>query len=354
MGLRVVADGQGPIPGVDAERAGRWLAEHVDGLQPPVRFSFISGGRSNLTYRIDDRSGRELVLRRPPVGGVLESAHDMGREWKIISGLADSTVPVAPAIAFCADAGVIGAPFYIMGFVPGRIVDTAAVAEELTPAARAHAGEQLIDVMAALHRIEPDDVQLGDLGRRHGYIERQLRRWSTQWERSRTRDLPVVDEVHRRLADNLPVEQRTGIVHGDFRLGNMMLGEDGAIRAVLDWELATLGDVLADLGWLLSSWAEPGEDNTAALVPPSTVAGFPTRAALRERYAAATGLDVSNLDYYLAFARWRGVCIGEGVYARYRAGVMGDHDLDVDQMGAGIERQAEAALEALNATRPGG
>jgi aminoglycoside phosphotransferase (APT) family kinase protein len=347
LGLRVVAGKPAETPGVDTERAAQWLLEHVDGLEPPVRFSFISGGRSNLTYRIDDGSGRPLVLRRPPVGGVLETAHDMGREWKIISGLADAPVPVAPAVAFCEDVTVLGARFYIMGFVPGHVVDTAAGAEEMTTAARSHAGYDLVDVMAALHRIEPGDVQLADLGRREGYIPRQLRRWSRQWEQSRTRELPVVDEVHRRLAGNVPVEQRTGIVHGDFRLGNMMLGPDGEIRAVLDWELATLGDVLADLGWLLSSWVEPGEETASGLVSPTTVAGFPTRAALQDGYAGASGLDLSNLDYYVAFARWRSVCINEGVYARYRAGVMGADDWDVEQFGAGIERQAQAALAAL-------
>jgi aminoglycoside phosphotransferase (APT) family kinase protein len=348
LGLRVIADGPAETPGVDPERAAHWLVGHVDGLEPPVRFSFISGGRSNLTYRIDDGSGLgPLVLRRPPVGGVLETAHDMGREWKIISGLADAPVPVAPAVAFCDDVTVIGAPFYIMGFVAGRVVDTAAVAEELTPTVRARAGFDLIDVMAALHRLEPGDVRLADLGRREGYIPRQLRRWSRQWEQSRTRDLPVVDEVHRRLAANVPVEQRTGIVHGDFRLGNMMLGVEGKIAAVLDWELATLGDVLADLGWLLSSWVEPGEETASGVVPPSAAPGFPSRAALRDRYAAASGLDLSNLDYYVAFARWRSVCINEGVYARYRAGVMGADDWDVEQFGAGIERQAQAALDAL-------
>jgi aminoglycoside phosphotransferase (APT) family kinase protein len=335
-------------PGVDPERAGRWLTEHVDGIGAPVRFSFISGGRSNLTYRIDDGSDRPLVLRRPPVGGVLESAHDMSREWKIISALAGSAVPVAPAVAFCDDVEVIGAPFYIMGFVEGRVVDSAAVAAEMTLAARQRAGLDLVDVMAALHRIEPQDVQLQDLGRRHGYIERQLRRWSLQWERSRTRDLPVVDEVHRRLSRTLPREQRTGIVHGDFRLGNMIVGDGGEFRAVLDWELATLGDVLADLGWLLSSWVEPGEETGSVPVPPSVAPGFPDRATLRDRYAAASGLDLSGIDYYVAFARWRSVCISEGVYARYKAGVMGTDDLDVSEFGARIENQAQAALEALS------
>jgi aminoglycoside phosphotransferase (APT) family kinase protein len=349
LGLRDVKEAVVATPGVDPERAGRWLIEHVDDVEGPVRFSFISGGRSNLTYRIDDGTGRALVLRRPPVGGVLESAHDMGREWKIISGLARSEVPVAPAIAFCDDVDVIGAPFYIMGFVDGWIVDTATVAEELSLAAREHAGRELVDVMAALHRIEPADVQLQDLGRPHGYIERQLRRWSLQWERSRTRDLPVVDEVHRRLALTLPAEQRTGIVHGDFRLGNMIVGGAGEFNAVLDWELATLGDVLADLGWLLSSWVEPGEEDTASVPPPPSVApGFPSRAGLRDRYAAASGLDLSDLDYYIAFARWRSVCISEGVYARYKAGVMGADDLDVAQFGSRIERQAQAALVALS------
>ncbi|HET6795234.1 MAG TPA: phosphotransferase family protein [Acidimicrobiales bacterium] len=333
--------------GVDLDSVSRWLVANVDGVELPLRCSLISGGRSNLTYRIDDAAGRTLVLRRPPLGNVLATAHDMGREWRIISALAGTPVPVAPAVAWCPDESVNGAPFYVMGYVEGLILDTAGAASKVDEAARKAAGTDMVTVMAALHAIEPDDVGLGTLGRREDYIGRQLRRWHQQWEKSKTRELPAVDEVHRRLSTGIPPQQRSGIVHGDFRLGNMMVGPDGRIRAVLDWELATLGDVLADLGWMLSSWTEPGEAPDVPGAPPTTAPGFPSRAEMTGRYERLTGLDLSSIAWYVAFARWRSVCITEGVYARYKAGVMGGDDFDFEAFDAQIQRTAAAALAAL-------
>lgn len=324
---------------LDTRAATAWVADHVEGLSPPLRFSLISGGRSNLTYRLEDADGRLLVLRRPPRGGVLATAHDMSREWRAVSALGPTPVPVPPAVAFCDDESVIGAQFYLMEYVPGTVVGDRQAARAMDVSAREAASVDLIRVLAEIHAVRPEDVGLADLGRRDGYIERQLRRWSRQWERSKTRDLPAVEEAHERLARYVPPQQSSGIVHGDYRLGNMILGREGRISAVLDWELCTLGDPLADLGWLLSDWSEWSEP----------LSGFPPRDEMLERYSAATSRDVSQIDFYVAFARWRLACIGEGVYARYRSGVMGQVDIDLPAMADQVEQRAEAALRALDA-----
>ena len=335
------------VSGIARDRVDRWLAEHVDGVTPPFDYRLIAGGRSNLTYAVDDAGGRRVVLRRPPLGHVLQSAHDMGREHRIISALAPTSVPVPRPLAFCADPTLNDAPFYVMEFVDGVVlVGEQDALRHLDEPARAAAGRLLVDVLADLHGVDPDAVALGDLGRREGYVERQLRRWHGQFEKSRGREIPAMDEVHRQLAAHVPPQRRTGIVHGDYRLGNCLLGPDGTVRAVLDWELCTLGDPLADLGWLVAYWIEPGE--SAAHLrgnAPTTAPGFVTRAELIERYARRTGADLADLDFYVALAYWKLACIAEGVHARYRADVMGDHQVDLGAFDEQVPRLADAALE---------
>jgi aminoglycoside phosphotransferase (APT) family kinase protein len=333
---------------VDLARVTEWFEGHISEARVPLSVRLISGGRSNLTYLIEDADGRPFVLRRPPLGHLLSTAHDMGREYRIIAALADTDVPVADALGFCDDPTVNGAPFYVMGYVPGVVLNTVEDAMAYPETSRTAAAEAFIEVLGLLHSVDVDAVGLGTLGRREGYIERQLRRWYTQWQQSKTRELPAIDEVHRRLAAAIPPQQGTGIVHGDYRLGNTMLGPSGELRAVLDWELATLGDTLADLGWLMSSWAEPGEATTSPFPPPTVAPGFPSRRHMADRYQHATGRDLSDLPYYVAFARWRSACIGEGVLARYRAGVMGDVDFDIDQQSRSVAAQADAAKDALD------
>ena len=335
-------------PGVDLPRVTEWMVEHVPDVVAPLALEFISGGRSNLTYRIADGAGRQLVLRRPPLGNVLQSAHDMGREHRIIAALAPTDVPVAEALGYCDDLSVNGAPFYVMGFVSGAVLATITDAEAYPEASRGPASDDLIDVLCRLHVVDPDEVGLETLARKEGYIERQLKRWHRQFEQSKTRELPLLDEVHRRLAEHIPPQRWTGIVHGDYRLGNMIFGPAGELRAVLDWELATLGDTLADVGWLLSSWVEAGEVTRSPFPPPTTAAGFPTRAELADRYARTSGRDLSDLPYYLAFSRWRSACIGEGVLARYTSAVMGEVDFDTDLQAASVEASALAARDALD------
>lgn len=325
-----------------------WVVDHVDTVTAPLKFELIAGGRSNLTYRVEDSRGRVMVLRRPPRGGVLATAHDMSREWRAVSALGPSAVPVPPAVAFCADEAVDGAQFYLMEFVPGAVVAETEDAQTLSTDARGVAGRDLMRVMAALHTVDPDEVGLGDLGRRGGYVERQLHRWKGQWDRSKTRELAAVEEGFERLAERVPQQNSTAIVHGDFRLGNMILRPDGSINAVLDWELCTLGDPLADLGWLLSDWSGQTGGDAMRATRPTALPGFPTREEMLDAYATATSRDVSHIDYYIAFARWRLACIGEGVYARYRSGVMGDVDVDLASLRAQVEQRADATLDALD------
>ncbi|HEX7353880.1 MAG TPA: phosphotransferase family protein [Mycobacteriales bacterium] len=346
---RTAPHGHGEHTELPVDRVERWLAEHGIALEPPVRAELISGGRSNLTYGLTGADGRVVVLRRPPQGGVLESAHDMGREWRFIDALRGTAVPVADALARDETGDVIGAPFYVMSYVEGLVPHDAAAAEALSPDARLAAAGSLVDTMVALHGVDVDAVGLGDIGRREGYVQRQLRRWKRQWDQSSCTDIIAIGEVHDRLSERVPAEARTGIVHGDFRLGNMMCGPDGRIRAVLDWELATLGDPLADLGWLLSSWAEPGEAyaGPGGAAPPSVLPGFPPRSWLVERYGERSGADLSAIDFYVAFAIWRGCCISAGVLTRYQSGVMGDDGFDASPLRDQIVERAEAALTRL-------
>jgi aminoglycoside phosphotransferase (APT) family kinase protein len=322
-----------------------WFQDHAPEVVPPLGFELIAGGRSNLTYRVTDTAGHAWVLRRPPLGQVLATAHDMGREHRIISALAPTDVPVAPVVGLCDDEAVNGAPFYVMGFVEGLVARDAAAAQGLDVGARARAGDQIADVLARIHAVDPDAVGLGDLGRRESYVERQLKRWYGQWQKSKTRDLPVVDEVHAALAARIPEQGPAAIVHGDYRLDNCLLAPDGSIAAVLDWELCTLGDPLADVGLLLVYWAEPGDPHPALLEAATTLEGFPDRAAMVERYATASGRDVAAVDYFVALGYWKLACILEGVYARYRGGVMGE-----TSGFEGFARQVEILADAARAT----
>jgi aminoglycoside phosphotransferase (APT) family kinase protein len=332
------------------DRVVSWLAGQGVDLVNPVRAELISGGRSNLTYALIGADGHRVVLRRPPSGGILATAHDMTREWRFISALHGTRVPVAEPLALAGDE-VIGSPFYVMSYVDGLVLHDAADAEVMTPEARLCSATTLIDTMVALHEVDVDAVGLGDIGRREDYVGRQLRRWKRQWDQSACTEITVVDAVHERLVAMVPPQRRTGIVHGDFRLGNMMCGNDGRIRAVLDWELATLGDPLADLGWLLTWWVEPGEKVTTIITPtapPTVLPGFPSRSWLTARYEQGSGADLSDIGFYIAFAYWRGACIAAGVLTRYESGVMGDDGYDPGALRARIANQAEAAIEVLD------
>ena len=312
------------MEGIDVPAVTAWMAEAVPFLQAPLAFELIAGGRSNLTYRVTDAAGTSVALRRPPVSHVLPTAHDMKREYTVISALGPTGVPVPECLGLCTDTGVNGAPFYVMSFVDGRIVRDQHTASLLSEEERGRASHSIVDTLAALHEVDIDRIGLGEFGRREGYIARQLKRWHGQFTQSTVDGTPgpaVIDRVHELLAERIPEQQGVGIVHGDYRLDNTVLGDDGSVRAVLDWEICTLGDPLADLGLLLVYWTEPGDAEAALLgVSPTGLPGFATRDQLRDRYAAASGRDVSGIAFYRAFGFWKLACILQGVHARYAGG----------------------------------
>jgi aminoglycoside phosphotransferase (APT) family kinase protein len=340
--------------GIDGTRVTAWFAEHVPEAVPPLGFALVAGGRSNLTFVVTDATGRRFVLRRPPTGHILPTAHDMGREFRIISAMGPAGVPVPPALGYCADPAVTGAPFYVMGFVDGVIARSEAeVAAHFDEAARYRAGLALVDTLAAIHGADPDAIGLGDLGRKDGYIARQLKRWNANYlaaNQSRGAEpLAAMAELHERLSAAIPEQGPAAVVHGDYRLDNCVLAPDGSrVEAVLDWELCTLGDPLADLGQLLVYWPEPGE--RSALGQASTaMPGFARRDELVARYAERCGRDLPQLGFYVAFAYWKLAAILEGVFARYVGGAMGDDGFDTSSYPATIEwlagRSAAAADE---------
>jgi aminoglycoside phosphotransferase (APT) family kinase protein len=334
------------LPGIHRPAVDEWLASNIEGVVGPFEYSKIAGGRSNLTYRVTDAKGRTIVLRRPPLGHVLATAHDMAREHRIISAVGKTDVPVARALGLCTEESVNGAPFYVMDFVDGVVLDSPEAGLQVAVANRRCAADSLIDVLVKLHSVDPDAIGLGDLSKRDGYIERQLRRWAKQWEQSKTRELPIMEELHARLSARMPAQVHSGIVHGDYRLGNAMVSTaTGEITAVLDWELCTLGDVMADVGYLLVYWSDQGSPTMRAN-DPSGSEGFPSRKEMLARYADKSGRDISSVGYYEAFSCWRLACISEGVLARYKAGVMGD-DVDTSSFEEGVLALSERAMTAL-------
>ena len=315
--------------GADASVVGLHLATALgDAAWRSCTVTLIAGGKSNLTFRVD-AGARSVILRRPPLGHVLPTAHDMVREHTVMSGLAGTAVPVPRMLHLCTDAGVLGQPFYVMELVDGHICR-----EELPsgyadqPAQRRAIGAGLVDVLAALHEVDPAQAGLSEFGRPHGYLERQVRRWVKQWDATRIEGHDALDALATALAAEIPATQRHTVVHGDYRLDNTILDptEPGRIRAVLDWEMSTLGDPLADLGILLGYWSQAddaGARTSATVVPAATVlAGFPTRREVAELYAQRTGLDLTPLPWYAAFAAFKLAVVCAGIVARVRGGAM--------------------------------
>ena len=273
------------MQGIDVAPVTEWLVSNVVGAVAPFTFELIAGGRSNLTFKVTAADGQRFVLRRPPLGHVLATAHDMAREHRIITAVGRSSVPVPLALGLCADEAVNGAPFYVMGYVDGVVLDSPERGAEVPMSLRRVAGEHLVDVLADLHAVDIDAVGLGDLAKREGYVERQVKRWSTQWEQSKTRELPAIDEVARKLREVMPAQQGVSITHGDFRFGNCLTDiATGRIAAVLDWELCTLGDPLADLGYLGVYWFH-GDAAAMRGNDPTPAGGYPTYPELVDRYA---------------------------------------------------------------------
>jgi aminoglycoside phosphotransferase (APT) family kinase protein len=333
--------------GLDRERLEEWFAATVPGAAPPLRYERIAGGRSNLTFRVSDSDGGRWILRRPPLGATLGSAHDMAREHRILTGLAGADVPTPRPLALCTDEAVTGADFYVMELVDGLVLrDEDEVCAAFDEDGRRRVGEELVDTLADLHAVDPDAAGLGELGRREGYAERQLKRWMRQWEASKTRELDAMEETHRLLSARVPEQRATTLVHGDYRLDNVIVTPAGEIAAILDWELCTLGDPLADVGQLLVYWAEPSDEVVPLTRSPTLAPGFPRRRELAERYAQRSGRDVSDLDFFVALAYWKLAAILEGVLARYSAGQYGETSEEFRSFDKIVEQLADAALDA--------
>ncbi len=342
------------VTGIDVPRVSAWLESNVEGARAPFSFELIAGGRSNLTFRVTDARGLDWALRRPPVHHVLPTAHDMVREHTVIAAVGPAGVPVPRAVALCTDESVNERPFYVMEFVEGLILrDAKMAAEELAHEGRARVGTNLATTLAGLHALVPDDVGLGSLARHDGYIERQLRRWQGQYEQMRVAGIDqgeIVGEVGEALAARIPAQQRVSVVHGDYRLDNTVLDPDGSVRAILDWEICTLGDPLADLGMLCDYWADPGDAQVALMgAAPTMAPGFEGRDQVAKVYEQVSGLDCSELPYYRAFGYWKLACILQGVYARYAAGATAGDAGPVDSFPAHVVTLAENARELLAA-----
>ena len=302
----------------ESERLQVWLASNIGtDAAAPLAIDVISGGASNLTLgvRVGDR---HVVVRRPPIGHFLPTAHDMGREYTVYRALHGTAVPVPHALAHCTDESVIGAPFYVMQHLDGIVPHDATVLAGTTAETNARLSERFVEILVAIHALDVDAVGLGDFAKREGYLARQVARWSDQWERSKIEDTPVIDDLGRLLRERMPQQLETTLVHGDYRLGNVMLDRTDAavVLAVLDWEMATLGDPLSDLAYTLLYWSTTHRP----LVHPSQaiadLPGFPTAGNLVARYEHVSGRSCEHLDFYIALAAYKLTIIGEGARAR--------------------------------------
>ena len=334
------ADPNAPV-GFDIATVVPWLREHCAWIAPPLTWTKLAGGHSNFTYRVEDANGEQFVMRRPPLGELLPSAHDMGREFKVMTAMWPTAVPVPEPLAMCDDKSVTGAVFYAMRSVEGRSLYNADEVEGLVPIElRREHGFHFIDVLADLHAIEPDAVGLGDLGRPDAYVARQLKRWKASWDASKTCERPDVERLHAYLFDRTPEQGPARVVHGDYGLHNCVSNAQGRIAAVIDWEISTLGDSLADLAYAINGWGKPGEVSRRS-VKPSMAPGYPTDRELLDRYAERTGADLEDIDFYISFNHWKTACIIDGVLARYYHGQKSTEGVDI----AGLEFGREEALD---------
>ncbi|MFE0256760.1 phosphotransferase family protein [Streptomyces sp. NPDC059010] len=338
--------------GLDVDALGKWLGELVPDLDGPVRARLLQGGRSNLTYEIQ-AGPHHWVLRRPPLGTLTPSAHDMAREYRVVAALHGTGVPVAAPVGLCEDRSVIGAPFAVVEFVDGTVVRSAQDAASLSADEQRGCALALVDRLAALHAVDPAAVGLGEFGRPEGYLTRQLKRWRGQWGLVRTRETPLVDQLFTALVDRLPTKGPSGIVHGDYRLDNTLLdrADPELVRAIVDWEMATLGDPLTDLGMLLVYWDPVSEPVLGVRHILHGNPGFPTAGELAEHYAHRTGADLSQLPFYQALGYFKLAVIAEGIHARHLAGqTVGDGFHTVGDAVLPLLRAGSAALTGQEAT----
>lgn len=329
--------------GYDIPAVENWVRENVSALTPPFKWTRLEGGHSNLTYQIEDVKGKQAVIRRPPQGVLLPKAHDMSREWSLISALGPTQVPVPEAIGFCESPDVTGAWFYIMGLIDGQpLYSREETLERIPEDTRRAMAFDMVDALANLHALDPDEIGLSGLGKTDSYVGRQLKTWYRSWmasiEPARFDD-PRAHALHDFFLENLPDQGKARVVHGDYGVHNVLIGPDSKVAAVVDWEISTLGDPLADLAYFLNFWPE-NEEERALNLGGAGAPGFPWRSELAERYAEKTGRNLDLLDYYVGFNRWKSAAIVHGVYARYMAGQKSTDGIDMD----GLKEQFTRAL----------
>ncbi len=342
----------GLVPGIDLDSLLPWFSANVAPVRE-LRAKVIGRGLSNLTYEIA-ADGKRWVLRRPPLSHVLPTAHDMEREYTVQKALLGSAVPVPRMVAYCSDESVIGRPFYVMEYVVGEVPSDAETFERrYDPSRRERISRRLVEVLVALHAVDYEAVGLGNFGRPQGYMARQVRRFVQQLDRSRTRDLPLLDELAARLSRAVPDRSDFSIVHGDYRLDNTIVSAEGDIQAVLDWELSTLGDPLADVGMLSMYWCDPGDDLFAdapgvesSLI--SALPGFMRKEEALEYYGRLSGRDLSDIAFYQTFAHFKLAVILEGINRRYKEG--GTVGEGFDRVAAMVTRVAERGKEIADAS----
>lgn len=335
-------------PGLDLDRLGAWFAANIPGAGGTLQASLIAGGKSNLTYVVSDGSA-EWIVRRPPLGHVLATAHDMSREYTVMSALHDTPVPVPVTYGFCDDDAVLGAPFYVMERAVGtpyrKDAELAALGEDRTRVI----SERLVDTLAALHAVDPLEVGLGDFGKAEGYLARQVSRWKKQLDASYCRDLPAADELYRLLAEDIPTESAAGIVHGDFRLDNVLVDDEDRITAVLDWEMATLGDPLSDLALMLIYHRLGAAGGGDMVTNASAAPGFLGEAEIIKRYEHGSDRDLSRFGFYLGLAAFKLAAILEGINYRFLQGQTVGKGFD--NIGDAIHPLLDAGLTAINENR---
>ena len=334
--------------GISYDAVTEWFHAHVRGVVAPLRFTQIAGGRSNLTYEVTDSASGRWILRRPPLGVREGNAHNVVREADVLKKVAGTGVPAPAVLGVCDDERINGAPFFVMEHLAGAILrGPADFGQFADPAQRSRIAYSLIEVMATLHRADLAPIGWGARTEQRGFIERQLARWSQNWVSDRVRVLPDIEHTRDILLRRVPVQHRASVVHGDFRLDNCLIGPDCTVTGVLDWELTTVGDPLADLGQFLVYWAQPGDEVTALENPPTLTTGLPSRAELVRGYRDAMRgtLDVAeaDVDFYVAFSWWKTACIVENVYTRMSRGSMGRTDRSPESFAAQAERLAAQA-----------
>lgn len=337
------------VDGLDLAAVQEFFDAKVPDVRGPLRAELLPGGRSNLTYRLTDGHST-WVLRRPPLGGLTPSAHDMAREYQVVAALANTSVPVPRPVALGQDLSSLGMPFSVVEYVPGQVIRTQDDLHALPEADIARCAYGLIDVLAELHAVDPEAVGLGRFGRPQGYLARQVRRWHDQWNRIRSQALPDLETLHLRLAETCPMESASSIVHGDYRIDNAILdaGDVSTVRALIDWEMATLGDPLADLGLHLA-YSDPALDFVLGGCAASTSKRLPSADHLAQRYATASRRNLDNLSFYRALGYFKAAVIAEGVHARYTGGfTLGP---GFETAGQAVPLLAAAGISALAAHR---